>query len=517
MALTNVWRRGSDGEWERTTAAQEDAERDYSVSVKAASYRCYSCFQYVTFVKGGVSRASHFKHSRGDVNKDCEDRSQYASRSIDYIPSDMPMPMRLSIQGSHALFQIGLLPIGDEELNRAIAAKLTITLKGNRGVSRVYRVDRSRFSPHITTWIDLPEEWICRYQLSFEPSQSVPGMWKRKALSIGDDGALFDASTSRRLPERSDVQVGREYYFVKDHSAAFSYSEKDICLERVNVQGYNAWVYKVKALRYSSRSSDFFFDYMKMRLTQKPAEIEIVWPPVLEEDNVLTTNLRTLWVLSKGEADLQTYPRSGQYVRSTLPVPIEKAKLLEIQNVSTLQMVCAERYSLSIACLYVRPLEDYTVPGIPGLQIMDDDSSVVLSNIMEQPPQKGTLHIISDVDGSADIFDDRGFYYRKVLKAGEDTRITDIKKGETIVIRQGLDIIRKIEIGRHIAKGTKTENVQPWISNEMPFPKRYAAVLERLDSQSDVYQRVSNALKKGSIPKDGLKYLQKMMEVGSDE
>ena len=95
MALTNVWRRGSDGEWERTTAAQEDAERDYSVSVKAASYRCYSCFQYVTFVKGSVSRASHFKHSRGDVNKDCEDRSQYSSRSIDYIPSDMPMPMRL--------------------------------------------------------------------------------------------------------------------------------------------------------------------------------------------------------------------------------------------------------------------------------------------------------------------------------------------------------------------------------------------------------------------------------------
>lgn len=517
MALTNVWRRSSDGEWERTTAAQEDAERDYSVSVKAASYRCYNCFQYVTFVKGGLSRASHFKHSRGDVNKDCEDRSQYASRNIINTPSDMPAPMRLSIEGSHAMFQIGLLPISDEELNRAIAAKLTITLKGNRGAPRDYRVDRSRFSAHITTWIDLPEEWINRYQLSFEPSQLVPNMWKRKVLPISDDGALFDVSTGKRLPDRSDVQVGREYYFVIGHSAVFSYSKMDISLERVIIQGYNVWVYKVKALRYSSRASDFFFDYMKMRLTQKPAEIEIVWPPVLEEDNVLNTNQRVLWVLSKGEADLQTYPLSGKYVRSSLPIQIEKAKLLEIQNVSTLQMVCAERYSLSIACLYVRPLEDFTVPGIPSLQIMDDEGSVVLSDIMEQPPKKGILHIISDVDGSADIFDEKGFNYRKVLKAGEDTRITDIIKGETIVIRQGLDLIRKIEIGKHIAKGTQTENVQPWISNEIPFPKRYAAALERLDSHSDLYQRVSNALKKGVIPKDGLKYLQKMMEVGSDE
>lgn len=322
MALTNVWRRNSDGEWERTTATREDAERDYSVSVKAADYRCYSCFQYVTFVKGNTSRASHFKHSRGDINKNCEDRIQYTSRSNIYTPSDTPIPMRLFVQGCCARYQIGFLPVSEEELNKAIAAKLTITLKSNRGTPRVYRVDRSRFSPHITTWIDLPEEWISGFQLSFEPSQSSPNIWRRKALPIGEDGALFDVSSGRRLPDRSDVQTGRDYYFVKSHSVAFSYSQMDINLERVKVQGYNVWIYRIKALRYSSRASDFFFDYLKMRLAQKPAEIEIVWPPVLEQDGVLTTNLHMLWVLSKGEADLQTYPKSGKSVRNTLPIPM---------------------------------------------------------------------------------------------------------------------------------------------------------------------------------------------------
>ena len=195
---------------------------------------------------------------------------------------------------------------------------------------------------------------------------------------------------------------------------------------------------------------------------------------------------------------------------------MEKAKLLEIQNVSTLQMVCAERYSLSIACLYVRPLEDFTSPGIPGLQITADDGSVVLTDVMEQPPRKGILYINSDVDGSVDIFDETGFYYRKVLKAGEDTHITDIIKGETLVIRQGLDIIRRIEIGKRTSKDAQEKYTQVWGAKEIPFPKRYAKILEKLDSSSDMYQRVYDALKKGVIPKDGLKYLQKMMEAESD-
>ena len=259
MALTNVWRQNSDGEWVRTTAAQADREYSYSVSVNAAHFRCYSCFQYVTFVKGGPTRASHFKHSRGDINKECEDRSQSISRSAISTPSDIPAPMRLLIQGGRARFQIGLLPISDEELNRAIDAKLMILIKGDRGTSRAYRVDRSRFSPHITSWIDLPEDWIDSYQLCFEPSRHAPNMWRRKALWIGDDRALFDASTGRRMPDRSDVLVGKEYYFVKCHSMFFSYSKMDVSIERINGQGYNVWIYKVKALRYSSRASDFFF------------------------------------------------------------------------------------------------------------------------------------------------------------------------------------------------------------------------------------------------------------------
>ena len=517
MALTNVWRQNTDGEWVRTTAAQADREYSYSVSVNAAHFRCYSCFQYVTFVKGGPTRASHFKHSRGDINKDCEDRSQSISRNAINTPSDIPVPMRLLIQGGRARFQIGLLPICDEELNRAIDAKLTIIIRGNRGTPRVYRVDRSRFSPHITCWIDLPDEWIDSYQLCFEPSHHAPNMWKRKGLWIGDDGALFDVSTGRRMPDRSDIQVGKEYYYVNGHSVFFSYSKMDVSIERINVQGYNVWIYKVKVLRYSSGASDFCFDYLKVRLTQKPVEMEIVWPPVMDVDGVMTTNLHILWMLSRGEADLETFPRSGRFVQSTLLLPMGKAKLTEIHNVSTLQMVCAERYSQSIACLYVRPLEDFTAAGLPNLRIMEDNGNIILTNTLVRPPRGGIIHIESDVDGSAYVFDEFGFRYRKVLNAGEDERLIDVKNGETIVVRQGLDVVRKIVIGKPSVKDHTEGSMQPWKAREVPFPRRYAAILERLDVNSAMYQTIRSMLKKGAIPKDGLKYLQKMMEAKSDE
>lgn len=75
MPLTNVWAQDQTGEWVRTTAAAMDREYDYSVSVSSRTFRCYNCFQYVTFVKGTEYRISHFKHSRGEEDKDCEDRS----------------------------------------------------------------------------------------------------------------------------------------------------------------------------------------------------------------------------------------------------------------------------------------------------------------------------------------------------------------------------------------------------------------------------------------------------------
>lgn len=118
MPLTNVWTRNSNGEWTRTTAMQTDKQYSYSVSAYSHHFRCYNCFQYVTFVKGSSNRISHFKHSAGYSDKDCEDRSfndnaAYTNASV----ANMEMPMRLTVDNSQITVSIGLLPINYEELN----------------------------------------------------------------------------------------------------------------------------------------------------------------------------------------------------------------------------------------------------------------------------------------------------------------------------------------------------------------------------------------------------------------
>lgn len=104
MPLTNVWTRDSNGEWIRTTAVSTDKSYQYSVSADSRHFRCYSCFQYVSFVKGSKTRISHFKHSAGYSDKDCEDRTFNTNNAYTYTSvASMNMPMRLALDGSRIM------------------------------------------------------------------------------------------------------------------------------------------------------------------------------------------------------------------------------------------------------------------------------------------------------------------------------------------------------------------------------------------------------------------------------
>jgi len=108
MPLTNVWCRDAHGEWVRTTAFDTDRNHRYSVRADAHMFRCYSCFQYVAFVKGNVYRP-YFKHSASETSKDCEDRSliyssgTYSSQG----QANAPDPLRLLLDGNRVVLEIG--------------------------------------------------------------------------------------------------------------------------------------------------------------------------------------------------------------------------------------------------------------------------------------------------------------------------------------------------------------------------------------------------------------------------
>lgn len=516
MSLRNVWTRDLNGEWVRTTATTTDKRYSYSVPADSCHFRCYSCFQYVTFVKGNSTRISHFKHSAGYSDKDCEDRSfNVASYSYTSVDS-MDMPMRLVLDGARISVSIGLLPVNRDELKKCITNNLQITLTGTQGAPLVYRTDWSRFIPNMTTWLDVPTQSIARLSIAFSPTSVKPKLWSGVIAEIPLIGALFDAKTGRRIPDKGDVVVNREYLLLVHRNRWISRKACDVQITKLNTNDTLWNVYKVQAIRFSEGASDFFFNYLRMRLTNYPAEMSVLWPPVLEKDNIIETNFRNIELMVKGEADFSTYPRYSSSCTATLFH--DNTKLIDIRSSGQLQMVTSERYNHTLQFLYVRPIGRSFCYTDPKVDVSFDDDQVCTEVLLKKVPLRGILHFLSTDDGHIDFYENEEFYYRKPLPTGEKIRITDIKQNSKICVYAGQELLTTICIAspENRTKRRKCNNLSNWIGRKVPFPRRYAWVLETLDECSELFERTLLALKKGEIPQDGWNTLQKVMEENRD-
>lgn len=513
MPLTNVWTRDSNGEWIRTTAVSTDKSYQYSVSADSRHFRCYSCFQYVSFVKGSKTRISHFKHSAGYSDKDCEDRTFNTNNAYTYTSvASMNMPMRLALDGSRIMVSVGFLPVRCNELKKCVANNLQVTISGSQGVPTVYRVDWNRFAPNATTWLDVPPSGIDKLKIDFSPSASKPKLWSGVVAEIPSTGALFDVKTGRRMPDKGDVVACREYYLLLRRGRWISHNPVDVQVTKLNTSDTLWNVYRIRALRFSEAASDFFFNYLRVRLTNYPVEMSVIWPPVLEKDEMIETNYRNIKLIVKGEADFSTYP---QYSSSCTAMLLrDNAKLLDIRSSGPLQMVTSERYNHTLQFMYIRPMERESCYMAPKVEVSFDDEQPCTENVLRTVPLRGILHFFCTDDGYIDVYQNNAFYYRKSLLSGEKTRITEIKRNSRICIYVGLELLAELKIAPQAHKGEvfKLEALENWHGRNVPFPKKYAWVLELMDKQSELYRRTLLALNRGEIPLDGWNAIQMMME-----
>ena len=511
MPLTNVWTRDGNGEWVRTDAEKTDRNHRYTVSADSRMFRCYSCFQYVTFVKGSEYRVSHFRHSSSETNKDCEDRSQiYNSGYASSLQANAPDPLRLLLDGNRVVLEIGFLPASTTELKKAVDANTIISIHGSTGKPDAYRVDYSRFAPHTMCWLNLPLSWASKYSVTVKPSGSVPRLWSINRTALSKSGDLFDCKSGRRIPEKSDVMVGKEYYFLCSRWIYLP-TRRSIQMRKIEIRNDGWNLYQICARSYTDEAADFFFD-LHLRLTTAPADIDILWPPVVEDDDMIDTNQKNLVFLVSGESDFEAFPTYGSFVTSNREIA-EHERIIYIKNTGALQMVSASRYNQKLRSLYVRPLE--TTPDVlpPSLQISDEDRKTIAESELAKPPKNGILVLNAEVDAYVDVSDQYGFCYRKSLVSGTESRITDIKYGMTLTVRQGLDIIRTISIKTAQRSKDRLDGGVQWSGKMVQFPRRYAGILNQIERSSTLYAKVLNALQTGKIPENGLKSLIKQLEV----
>lgn len=512
MPLSNVWTRDASGEWVRTTAFEADRRYDHTVSVYGHQFRCYSCFQYVTFVKGDY-KVSHFRHGKEYQDKECEDRSANArARYLHLTMSDMAMPLRLRIEGRRLIFSIGLLPISEAELDRCMACGMQVELRGRRGGPSVYKVDSSRFAPHATTWLDVPSSFMDGLRIAFSPKQEVPPVWSGEVPVLSESGALFDEVTGKRIPDRGDVHVGRKYLLMLGKNRWLDTSPSSMQISELAVIDGRWRVYSVLATRFADDAVDFFFN-CRVRLTNYPVEMQVLWPPMFERDEVIETGFRNLQLIVKGEGDFAPYPKDAcEYSSAKIR---DGVQLIDLRNSGALQMVTSERYNQTLNFLYLCPMERTFHSEEPGVEIVDDDGRPCEDARLAKVPARGMLHLTPTDDGSVDVFDGEEFLYRKKLPAGVRSRITDLRANMRLRIRIGMELLRDVEIAPKPERAVQRlggNSLPRWSGRMVPFPTRYAWILDRVDANSELYARIKSALRQGRIPRDGLIAIQRMME-----
>lgn len=227
---------------------------------------------------------------------------------------------------------------------------------------------------------------------------------------------------------------------------------------------------------------------------------------------MIDTNQKNLVFLVSGESDFEAFPTYGSFVTSNREIA-EHERIIYIKNTGALQMVSASRYNQKLRSLYIRPLEAATEVLPPNIPILDEDRKPIAEDELAKLPKNRTLVLNSEVDAYVDVSDQFGLCFRKSLVAGTESRITDLKYGMTLTIRQGLDIIRTISIkqAKH-SKGRLDEDVR-WSGKMVQFPRRYAGILNQIERSSALYAKMLNALQTGRIPENGLKSLIKLLEV----
>ena len=498
MPLSNVLRRQANGEWVRTTVDEADKLFPCSVPVSEKRFRCNICYQYVTFRK-----AQHgFWHSRGETNKDCEDRIKSASNRAPLVHEILPLPLKLLEQDDAIDCYVGFPPV--PELQTLEEQNFTVRLSSGPR-SAHYLVDRSRFSEHETSWISFPISWLFSLVVTYSSESLRPIRWSKRVSIESRYGLLFDGITGYQIMENGDVLPNHDYILVQSKELSWL-DPPDISIERLNSR--ILYIYRIRATAYSDAASNFFFMKLRMRLTNVPTDLVLAWPPALVHDRVIETNCRCLWMTIKGDADLNTIPEG--FIRRVNTIS-EEEKNIELCHDGSLSVISAGGDSGDLVHFFVDNFIPKNSSSPPDLRISDREGKDITNVKEDGLPVNGIIRISSDVDGYVEVNNTTGFLYRKEISACEETWLTDLTYGCALVIRQGLDIVRTITFEKPSVQKADSFPVK-WKERLVPFPKRYAGVLTLLPKNTPLYHRTLSALHQGLIPLDGLNQLRNILE-----
>lgn len=432
MALTNVamW---TDKGWKSVT--RDEAIRvfpDEKVSANSGIFMCRLCKKYVTLTAPGIYTRC-FKHSRGDEDKECDDRILSAPIQNFELHTFIP-PMRIKINNSQSYtLEIGFILPPDIKDNRG-----SIIIK-NTNISTIeYKYDISRLSYDSLTYLQLGSVPAEKYTIAvLESSLSLPPI----VDGIKKSGALFDYYTRKKLPDDADVVVNHDYYFLTTKKL---YVPSGIIANQICIM--NGWyIYKIRAKVFNRFNADFFFKYGYL-LTEKQALLAFLWPEYILSPYVIRHKSDKLNLYIQGESIIpKIYPTGN----------ILCCKYCDSDNGVAVTVGCNARQQLLSAgrtkvLRYTYLWKDnlYTCIEPPIVKITDIKGFEVIAGENNKLPEKEILQITPQFDGYIEIVKDGWIIDKRRIIANVISEIDMIQFGMTINIFQGLERVWSVSYVR---------------------------------------------------------------------
>lgn len=496
MALTNVvmW---TDKGWKSVT--RDEAIRifpDDKVSANSGIFMCRLCKKYVTLTAPGIY-ARCFKHSRGDVDKECDDRALSSPIQNFELHTFIP-PMRIKIYNSQSYtLEIGFILPPDIKNNRG-----SIIIKNGNLSTSEFKYDISRLSYDTLTYLQLGSVPAEKYTIAvLESSLSLPPI----VDGIKKSGALFDYYTRKKLPDDADVVVNHDYYFLTTKKL---YVSSGIIANQICIM--NGWyIYKIRAKVFNRSNADFFFNYGYL-LTEKQASLTFLWPEYILSPYVIKHKADKINLYIQGDSIIpKIYPTGNilccKYCDSDNGVAVT------VECNARQQLLSAGRTKvLRYTYLWKDNLDACIEPSI--VKITDIKGVEVIAGENNRLPEKGILQITPQFDGYIEIVKDGWIIEKRRINANVISEIDRIQFGITINIYQGLECVWAVSYVRQkkLVSDNEEELLQQLQSaggKMIPISHLFGVVVKKYNGYPLVQKWIYSQIRNGCISERAYKLI----------
>lgn len=442
MPLTHVYYWESNVGYRPITVEEADKLYSHGCTVPAdrtSRFVCGICAQHVGLSKRRKGTGTrHFYHSRGEDDKECEDRAKaYSAVPVGY--NCHPMPLRIRVAHGSYLLELGFFHAPSSATSGPRCQKIIITDDNKQ--QHIYSFER--LSLEGVTYLNVGNIPSTEYHLSYDhPSSNLDRYWPSKTTGVNIRGSFFDCSTGKILYSGSKAYPYRDYYLLQRRSIGYvphGISYESIAETRTG--SFTTWyLYKIHVQDFSASVARFFLE-RSIFLTEKPVAFYPIWPPYVENPYFLYHHdPRMYFYMQGGDAELNIYPATIYAHHQNLG----DGKLYRIYAASKEQLLSlGQSGAIGFSYLMTKPLD--MVAAFPEVQIKSIDGNLIAEDTCNRLPKGKQIIIQAPFDGKVILLKNDKILEIRHIAAEVILTVDDLSFGCEVRIFQSCDVIRNIK------------------------------------------------------------------------